>query len=112
MIPVHNLKNESNKRNRLHKVHSYLLRDLKITHSNQAWTVGITYLRMQNEFMYLIALIDVHSRYVVGWELSNTLETDFCMNALKTGLIIVKPEIVENTMGISGEWKTISSQHR
>lgn len=66
-------------RNKLHAVHPYLLRDLSITHPNQVWMVDITYLRMPNGFMYLIALIDVYSRYVVGWSLSNTLDTEFCI---------------------------------
>ncbi len=57
------------------------------------------YLRMQNGFMYLVAFIDVYSRYVVGWSLSNTLETDFCIDALKSGLTIAKPEIVNSDQG-------------
>jgi len=76
-----------------------LMRDIKITRPNQACMVDITYLRMQNGFMYLVAFIDVYSRYVVGWSLSNTLEIDFCIDALKSGLIIAKPEIVNSDQG-------------
>jgi putative transposase len=89
----------TSRRNQLHKVHPYLLRDLKITHPNQAWMVDITYLRMQNGFMYLVALIDVHSRYVVGWALSNTLETTSCLDALKSALTIAKPDIINSDQG-------------
>ena len=73
--------------------------DLKINRPNQAWMVDITYLRMQNGFMYLVALIDVYSRYVVGWALSNTLETTSCLDALKSALIIGKPEIINSDQG-------------
>ena len=61
----------TSKRNKQHAVHPYLLKDIAITGSNQAWMIDITYLRMPRGFMYLVALIDVHSRYVVGWSLSN-----------------------------------------
>jgi putative transposase len=80
----------TSRRNKLHAVHPYLLRDLSITHPNQVWMVDITYLRMPKGFMYLVALIDVHSRYVVGWSLSNTLDTTFCIDALKWGLVYTK----------------------
>lgn len=89
----------TSRRNQLHKVHPYLLRGLKITRPNQAWQVDITYLRMQNGFMYLVALIDVHSRYVVGWTLSNTLETISCLDALKSALKVGQPEIINSDQG-------------
>jgi putative transposase len=97
----------TSKRNKQHAVYKYLLRDLSITHANQAWMVDITYLRMPDGFMYLVALIDVHSRYVVGWSLSNTLETGFCIDALKSGLLHAKPEIINSDQGCqftSEEW--------
>lgn len=89
----------TSKRNKLHAVHPYLLRDVTITHPNQAWMVDITYLRMPNGFVYLVALIDVYSRYVVGWSLSNTLETEFCIDALTLGLALGKPEIINSDQG-------------
>lgn len=104
----------TSKRNRLHKVHPYLLSDIKIIRPNQAWMVDITYLRMQNGFMYLVAFIDVYSRYVVGWSLSNTLETDFCIDALKSGLIIAKPGIVNSDQGCqftSEDWIDCLREH-
>jgi putative transposase len=101
-------------RNKLHAIHPYLLRNLAINHANQAWMIDITYLRMQQGFMYLVALIDVKSRYVVGWQLSNTLETDFCIDALKTGLIIAKPEIINSDQGCqftSDDWVKFLPEH-
>lgn len=97
----------TSKRNKLHKLHPYLLRGLTVTKSNQAWMVDITYLRMPDGFMYLVALIDVYSRYVVGWSLSNTLDTEFCLDALKMGLVLAKPEIINSDQGCqftSEEW--------
>ncbi len=97
----------TSRRNKLHAVHPYLLSGMNITHANQAWMVDITYLRMPNGFMYLVALIDVYSRYVVGWSLSNTLETQPCIDALKSGLAYAKPEIINSDQGCqftSDEW--------
>ncbi|MEO9206432.1 MAG: IS3 family transposase [Gammaproteobacteria bacterium] len=97
----------TSKRNKLHAVHPYLLRDVKIMRPNQAWMIDITYLRMPNGFMYLVALIDVYSRYIVGWSLSNTLETEFCIDALKTGLTNAQPEIINSDQGCqftSDDW--------
>ena len=62
---------------------------------------------MQSGFMYLVALIDVYSRYIVGWSLSNTLETDFCIHALKQGLDDATPEIINSDQGCqftSDDW--------
>lgn len=97
----------TSKRNKLHAVHPYLLRDISITHVNQVWMVDITYLRMPNGFMYLVALIDVYSRYVVSWSLSNTLDTRFCIDALKSGLADALPEIINSDQGCqftSDDW--------
>ena len=97
----------TSRRNKLHKVHPYLLRDVTITRPNQAWMVDITYLRMDSGFVYLVALIDVHSRYVVGWMISTTLETAFCIDALKAGLATGTPEIINSDQGsqfTSDDW--------
>ena len=97
----------TSRRNKLHSVYPYLLRGMKVTRPNQAWMVDITYLRMQSGFMYLVALIDVYSRYIVGWSLSNTLETDFCIDALKQGLYDATPEIINSDQGCqftSDDW--------
>jgi putative transposase len=76
-----------------------LLRNLEIVRSNQAWMIDITYLRMRGGFMYLVALIDVHSRYIVSWSLSNSMETGFCIDALKKGLLYAQPEIINSDQG-------------
>jgi len=65
-----------------HKIYPYLLRVLKIDHPNQVWATDITYIPMSRGFMYLVAVIDWHSRKVLSWRLSNTMETDFCLEAL------------------------------
>ena len=97
----------TSKRNKQHAVYKYLLRDVEITRPNQAWMIDITYLRMPDGFMYLVALIDVYSRYVVGWSLSNALETEFCIDALKKGFEFGKPEIINSDQGCqftSDDW--------
>ena len=97
----------TSRRNKLHAIHPYLLRDIKVNRVNQAWMVDITYLRMPKGFMYLVAFIDMHSRYVVGWGLSNTLETSSCIDALKGGLLIGRPEMINSDQGCqftSDEW--------
>ncbi len=97
----------TSRRNQKHAVYPYLLRDLTADIPNQAWMVDITYLRLSDGFMYLVALIDVYSRYIVGWSLSNTLETSFCVQALDTALSIAKPQIINSDQGCqftSTEW--------
>ena len=97
----------TSRRNKLHAIHPYLLGDISITQANQAWMVDITYLRMPKGFMYLVALIDVYSRYIVGWSLSNTLDTEFCIDALKQGIADVQPEMINSDQGCqftSDDW--------
>ena len=89
----------TSRRNKLNAIYPYLLRDKAITHPNQVWMVDITYLRMLDGFMYLVALIDVYSRYVVGWSLSCTLETESCIDALKQGFYYGIPKIVNSDQG-------------
>lgn len=69
-----------------HKVYPYLLRDLKITRSNQVWCTDITYIPIKRGFMYLIAIMDWYSRKVLSWRLSNTLDVDFCCEALNEAI--------------------------
>lgn len=97
----------TSRRNKRHATHPYLLRDLEIARPNQAWMIDITYLRLSEGFMYLVALIDVFSRFVVGWALSNTLDTAFCLDALKSVLSYAQPEIINSDQGCqftSIEW--------
>ena len=82
-----------------HKIYPYLLRDLAIIYPNQVWCADITYIRMRHGFLYLIAIMDWFSRYVLSWELSNTLDVHFCLEALDQALRIAKPEIFNNDQG-------------
>ena len=82
-----------------HKVYPYLLRNMKITRVNQVWSTDITYIPMKRGFMYLTAVMDWHSRYVLSWELSNTLESCFCVRALERALRQGKPEIFNTDQG-------------
>lgn len=82
-----------------HKIYPYLLGDFEITSPMQVWSTDITYLRMQRGFMYLVAIIDWHSRYVLDWQLSNTLETDFCIETLKRVLENGSCEIFNTDQG-------------
>lgn len=73
-------------RNKEHKVYPYLLRNLKIQKPNQVWSTDITYVKLQEGFAYLIAIIDWFSRYVVNWKLSNSLDIEFCLECLDEAL--------------------------
>jgi len=72
--------------NKAHKKYPYLLRDLKITHSNQVWSTDITYIRLKRGFIYLIAIIDWHSRKILSWRVSNTMDVSFCTEALQEAI--------------------------
>ena len=69
-----------------HAIYPYLLRDVEITQPNQVWSTDITYVRLGQGFAYLTAVIDWHSRYVLSWRLSNTLESSFCVEALEEAI--------------------------
>ena len=66
-----------------HKIYPYLLRNVEITRPNQVWSTDITYIRLAGGFLYLVAVIDWFSRYVLSWQLSNSLDTSFCVEALE-----------------------------
>lgn len=89
------------KRNQAHKVYPYLLKDFPITHANQVYSSDITYIRMRQGFVYLVAIIDWYSRYVLSWKLSISLESDFCVEALNEALIRYgKPKIFNTDQGV------------
>jgi len=67
-----------------HKIYPYLLRNLKIDHSNQVWATDITYIPMARGFLYLVAILDLYSRKVLSWRLSNSMDTSFCIEALNS----------------------------
>ena len=82
-----------------HPVYPYLLRNVRITRPNQVWAADITYLPMARGFLYLVAVMDWHSRYVVAWRLSNTLEAGFCTEALEEALDQGQPEVFNTDQG-------------
>jgi putative transposase len=82
-----------------HRRFSYLLKDMSITAPNHVWAADITYIPMARGFMYLVAIMDWHSRYVLSWRLCNTLEADFCVEALAEALGTAKPEIFNTDQG-------------
>jgi putative transposase len=82
-----------------HLIYPYLLRGLKIERVNQVWSTDITYIRMTGGFIYLVAVIDWHSRYVLSWEVSTTMESDFCISALNQALEKAEPEIFNTDQG-------------
>ena len=82
-----------------HKIYPYLLRNMKVTAVNQVWAADITYIRLRGGFIYLMAIMDWFSRYVIAWELSNSLETEFCVRALEQALMGGCPEIFNTDQG-------------
>ena len=82
-----------------HRVYPYLLRNVVVERPNQVWSTDITYIPMPTGFMYLTAVIDWYSRYVLSWRLSNTMEVDFCLAALDEALAGGRPEIFNTDQG-------------
>jgi putative transposase len=84
----------------LHKVFKYLLRNLDIERPNQVWAMDITYIPVQGGYLYLCAIIDLYSRYVVGWSLSNTMTAEWCRRTFETAVIEHgAPEILNTDQG-------------
>ena len=81
------------------KIYPYLLRGVTIDQVNRVWAADITYIPMRKGFMYLVAIMDWHSRFVLSWELSNTLDAEFCVDALKNALMFGKPDIFNTDQG-------------
>ena len=82
-----------------HRIYPYLLKGVAVDRVNQVWAADITYLPMSRGFLYLVAIMDWHSRYVLAWRLSNTLEVGFCIAALKEALSKGQPEIFNTDQG-------------
>jgi len=96
-----------------HKIYPYLLKGVEVTRVNQVWSTDITYIRMAEGFVYLVAVVDWFSRFVLSWGLSVTMELDFCVEALKRALGRGRPEIFNSDQGpqfssekFSGELET------
>lgn len=97
-----------------HHLYPYLLRNLAIIRPNQVWGTDITYVRLENSFCYLTVILDWFSRYVLAWELSLTMETTFCVQALRSALTIATPEIHNSDQGsqyTSQEYTDILKAH-
>ena len=101
--------------NKEHEVFPYLLREMNIDKPDQVWSSDITYIRMRGKHVYLVAIMDWYSRYVIGWALSPNLEAEFCIEALRNALLDRRCEIFNTDQGsqfTSKEWiKTLKSDH-
>jgi len=82
-----------------HRIYPYLLKDVPIEHPDQVWSADITYVRMYRGWLYLVAVMDWFSRYVLSWEVSITLESDFCVDALKCALSYGRSDIFNTDQG-------------
>ena len=82
-----------------HKVYPYLLRGMDICRPNMVWCIDITYVPMHKGFMYLVAVMDWHSRFVLAWEISNSMDVSFCIRALKRALATATPQIFNSDQG-------------
>lgn len=85
--------------NSQHRLYPYLLTDVEVVRVNQVWSTDITYVRLLGGFVYLVAVLDWYSRYVLSWEVSNTMDVNFCLSALATALRKAKPEIFNSDQG-------------
>lgn len=85
------------KPNLAHRIYPYLLKNLRIDRPNQVWATDITYVPIEGSYVYLCAIMDWHSRRVLAWEISNTLDTNFCVMALKAALAKYGPPEIFNT---------------
>ncbi len=82
-----------------HRIYPYLLRDVEIERVNQVWSTDITYIRLWQGFVYLVAMMDWYSRYVLSWEVSVSLESSFCVSTLDWALRQGQPEIFNSDQG-------------
>lgn len=98
LIAIHPGPNLS-KRDLQHRIYPYLLRKLKITHPDQVWSVDITYIRMKQSWMYLYAIMDWYSRYIIDWQLDQSLEINFVLETMERALARRKPGIVNSDQG-------------
>ena len=90
----------TSRRHKAHKTYPYLLRNLTIERPNQVWATDITYIPMEKGYMYLCAIIDLHSRYVVGWSISNSMDAEWCKETLEAAIKTHgKPEIINTDQG-------------
>jgi putative transposase len=93
-------KPQTTKRNQEHKIYPYLLRNVAVVRPNQVWSTDITFVPLPCGFVYLTAVLDWYSRYVLSWRLSNTLDGSFCLEALEMALAQATPEIFNTDQGV------------
>ena len=114
LVPIYQEPNTS-KKHPQHKIWPYLLRKMIIDRPNQVWCADITYIPMRRGFLYLVAIMDWYSRKVLAWRLSNSMDADFCVEALKEALAKHgKPEIFNTDQGsqfTSIEWAAFLKHH-
>ena len=90
----------TSRRNKAHRIYPYLLRNLKVERPDQVWATDITYIPMRKGFMYLVAIIDLRSRYVLNWSVSNTMDAQWCKETLEQAIAIHgRPEIINTDQG-------------
>ena len=90
----------TSRRCKSHPVFPYLLRNLTIDRKNQVWAIDITYIPMKKGYMYLVAIIDLHSRYVLNWSVSNSMDANWCKECLEEAIRLHgKPEIINTDQG-------------
>ena len=90
----------TSKRNKQHKVYPYLLKGLEIERPDQVWATDITYIPMEKGYMYLMAIIDLNSRFVVHWSVSNSMDADWCTKTMEEAIQMHgKPEIINTDQG-------------
>lgn len=93
-------KPQTTRRNKQHQVYPYLLKDLVIDRANQVWAIDITYIPMRRGFMYLCAIIDLHTRYVVNWSISNSMTAEWCRSIVEEAIEMHgSPEIINSDQG-------------
>ena len=115
LVPIYQEPNTS-KKHPQHKIWPYLLRNVVIDRPNQVWCADITYIPMRRGFLYLVAIMDWYSRKVLAWRLSNSMDADFCVEALKEALAKHgTPEIFNTDQGsqfTSGDWIDVLTMRR
>jgi len=101
VMGIHGISPKRNlsKADKTHEIYPYLLKGLAITRANQVWGTDITYIRLKDTWLYLVAIIDWFSRYVVSWELSDNLNVEFCLEAIAKALRIAVPDIHNSDQG-------------
>jgi len=103
-------KPRTTERDQNHKIYPYLLRNLKIEHPNHVWSADITYIPMPKGYMYLVAVIDWFSRYVLSWRLSNTLDSSFCVEAIEAASEQALPTIFNSDQGVQFTSRAFTSR--